>query len=237
MPYEAPGEAFFTGFDTAHYVRKAKTGGYKTVPSGPMTKRPVTAQRARNIAKVEAKRCMQRLAEKKHLTTNTNAIPPTAGALGSAVVLSQGSSATTRTGNQIHLSLLSVEGLLSLPAATASDEIRLIVFVDTEANGAAPAVTDILEGALLGNPYNRDKVPSRFRILTDKRIAVNQQAATVATRIVPVHFTKKLDTVVYYQSNAGTISDVLKNNLGWLLISAGATATANLNFQICYTDL
>lgn len=241
MPYEAPGEAFFGGFDTAHYVKKVAQKAYR--PSGAMTKssRPVSAGRAKNIAKQEAKRCMQRLAEKKHLTTAIGHSPiGGTGVVDSLVIQSQGSSATTRTGNQVHISKLTLECFAGLAAAAnSSDNYRMIIGWDTEANGAAVGVTTVLETAAATGVYNRDQVKpgGRIQILYDKWVTINNTAATVTTPGVILRVHKKLDKVVYYQSNAGTISDVLKNNLFVIQISGNGTVNSFCNAQICYTDL
>lgn len=232
-------------FTTRHWNEVPQTEGQMPPPPkvylrGSVTPKPVTAKRARNIAQQEAKRCMQRLAEKKHLTTSIGgANIAAAGVVNSAVVLSQGSSASTRTGNQIHLSLLTMMGNASIAAASAGDLYRLIVGWDTEADGAAPAVTDVLETAAFTATYNRDKVKpgGRFMILTDKIIQCNAMTAVTGAVVHPIRYTRKLDKVVYYQSNAGTISDVLKNNLFTIQITLNGTVNTTLNAQVCFTDL
>lgn len=202
------------------------------------TKRKGTDQRFRNIARVEAKRCMQRLAEKKHSTTAIGGAGIAAtGVVNSLVIMSQGTSATSRTGNQVHLSLLSMCGNASLAAAAAGDLLRIIVGFDHEANGANPGVTDVLESAALTACYNRDKVGKRFTILSDTTRRLEQQAATITAPTIPLKLGRKLDKVVFYQSNAGTISDVLKENLFVIQISLNGLANTTLNAQICYTDL
>lgn len=236
MPYPVDAEAFFRGFPTEHYVRKVKTGGYRPTPMPKF--KPVSYGRARNIARVEAKRCMQRLAEKKHNTTAVGAVPvPVGGQVNSLVIMSQGTSATTRTGNQIHLSLLTVEAFLYLAAGSTGDTIRTIIGWDTEANGANVTVSTVLESASPAACYNRDQVGKRIRILADRVDNVNAMTATVGTLNKTYRLQRKLDKVVYYQSNAGTISDVLKNNLFYLTISANGVVNSIINAQICYTDL
>lgn len=196
--------------------------------------------RMQQIAKVEAKRCMQRLAEKKHLTTSIGLNP--IGAAGTAtnlVVMSQGNSATTRVGNQIHISELEFVLGLFTPAAAAAADIRVIVGWDHESAGGGVTITDVLESANWLSCYNKDKVKpgGRFQLLLDRFITLNNGSATVTTATAVLHRKWKLDKVVFYQSNAGTISDVLKNNLFVLQISANGTEVSAGNAQICYTDI
>lgn len=204
------------------------------------TRKITTESRTRNIARQEAKRCMQRLAEKKHLTTAFGgASISAAGVVSSLVVMSQGSSATTRTGNQVHISDLTVTGNLVIPAASVGDMHRLIIGWDTESTGSAPGVTDILETSTIQSCYNKDKVKpgGRFQIIHDTTKVVNAMTAVTGTAFGSVKFHKTLDKVVYYQSDAGTISDVLKNNLFTLQISLGGVVSTALNGQVCFTDL
>lgn len=211
---------------------------------GSVTKRTIYKRdRVRNIARQEAKRCMQRLAEQKHNTTGVTHAPcPSAGAIDSLSILSQGTSATTRIGQQTHQTLLTIYGIVNLPAATASDSVRIAVGVDHEAVGSNPGVTDVLESASINSPFNHDKVSmmgarSRMRIIGEKLIPVNGTSATVTTIVIPFKLKFKLDFVTFYQSNAGTISDVLKDNLFVLVISDNANATVSYQAQVCYTDL
>lgn len=204
------------------------------------SKGPVTAKRAQNIARQEAKRCMQRLAEKKHNTYAVGHGPVSAtGNVDSLTIMSQGSSAVTRTGNQVHISMLDITGVGSIAVGSAGDLVRIIVGWDTEPNGTAVTVGTVLESAALQAAYNKDQVKpgGRIQIISDKTMDLNAMTATVGNRLTPYRFKKKLDKVVYYQSNAGTISDVLKNNLFVLSISLSGLATTAMNAQICYTDL
>lgn len=95
----------------------------------------------------------------------------------------------------------------------------------------------MLESAAFNAAYNKDKVGSRFRILSDITRAVIPPAASVTQALVPVHGKVKLGFVTYYQSNAGTISDLLKNNIFVIFLSSSAIGQYNINFQLCYKDL
>lgn len=114
-------------------------------------------------------------------------------------------------------------------AATSGDTYRIIIGVDHEPLGALPAVTDVLESASSIAPYNKDKVGSRFRIIADEIGQVIPSAATTTIGIKAIHGKKKLDFVTYYQSNAGTISDLLRNNMFAIVLSGNTGVNCSLN--------
>lgn len=91
---------------------------------------------------------MLRLVERKHSTTNIALSPIlAAGSATSLSILSQGTSATTRVGQQIHVTELEWFGNIGAAAASAGDYARVIVVIDHEPLGANPALTDVLESA------------------------------------------------------------------------------------------
>lgn len=123
---------------------------------------------------------MLRLTELKHSTTNFNITSmATGGTIVTVSDLSQGTSSSTRVGNQVHVSYLEVFGQFSLAAAQSGDIGRLIIFVDHSPDGALPGVTDVLESTSYASCYNKDKVGSRFRILHDGFINLMNSAPTV----------------------------------------------------------
>lgn len=180
---------------------------------------------------------MRKLYEKKHVTTNISA--PSASASGVVVALndlSQGSSATTRNGQQVHCVLLTCIGNWALQTATASDIGRLILFRDLTTDGTAPGVTDVLESANINSAWNRDKVGSRFFIYHDKYYPLMNSAPTVTSCIQTFHFEKKLNFTTFYAGNAGTVSDIVKNGLFLLYITVGGVCNLSANMQVCFID-
>lgn len=196
-----------------------------------------TRSRRQNLRKI-AKECMLKLTELKHSTTNIATTGVTTSGASTAISdLSQGTSSTTRIGQQIHVSELNIWGDFSLPAASSWDLCRFIVVVDKQPDGALPSTTNFLETAAVLSPYNKDFVPSRFRILWDFSVPLNNNSATVTVDVKPFHLRKKLNFVTYYQGNAGTISDLLRNNIFVYAVSGNGLANLNCNVQFCYKDL
>lgn len=220
------------------YNMKAAAKSYDSLPN--RYKRKSYANRARNVTKA-VKLCMRRLAEHKHLTTALTATPVLAAAsITSAVIMSQGSSALTRVGNQIHISEIDVEVQYTATATgTAGDWVRTIVGWDTESNGAQVLIGNVLEATGLTQPYNRDQVKpgGRIQILLDRLTDCNVMTSSVGLCQKMLRYRRKLDKVVMYQSNAGTISDVLKNNLFVIQLTGSGLVNATGNVQICFEDL
>lgn len=192
--------------------------------------------RRQNLQK-QIKMCMLKLSERKHLTTLVSGGNTTAGAVLSLPLMSQGTSSTTRLGNQIVITDLRWTGSVTATPATAGDIVRVIVLWDKQSDGAAPAVTDVLESASYAAPYNLDKVGSRFSIVFDGHVNLMNSATTLTSDTRWIHGSKKFEKVVYYTGNAGTVADILRNNLCVIFISQTANSSSNVNFQICFRDL
>lgn len=62
-------------------------------------------------------------------------------------------------------------------------------------------------------------------------------SATVTFDERLVKWSKAIRRIVFFQSNAGTVSDIIKGGLFVLVISQGGVATYNFNNQICFKDL
>lgn len=219
--------------DPEHYVLRHRSG----LP-GPLFKRK------RNVVRVKktVKECMNELLELKHTTTAISASPvATTGNFFHCAILSQGTSAVTRVGQSIHARMLDVNLEFLLAAGAATDNIRVIIGLDRMPDGAAPAVTDILESSTPRSPLNMDKVDHlghkfRFKLLADTNLELAGYAATVVTRTLVRRWRFKLNHKILYQSNAGTISDLMRNNIFVLTISEDAIAGLDGTAQLCYTD-
>jgi len=97
--------------------------------------------------------------------------------------ISQGDTTITRTGGQIRITSVHIKGTVTAdPLNLLSDQYRMMVVWDAQANGAAPTlsgtVTSILDVTtitdLLIAPYNYSAM-DRFKILMDKRVIINRR--------------------------------------------------------------
>lgn len=196
------------------------------------------------------KTCMFREAEHKHVDINDALTPATGGTFGTNLLsLSNGTNNGTRIGSQVQVMSVEFRFLLQLPAAATGGGGRVILVLDHNPNGALPAVGDLLDAPVnFLAPYNLDKVgnkmmgPARFRILYDKIFYINPTSSVVAagTAIIstPVHQRKfKITFPVHYGGVAGTVADLVKNNLFFLYIGINGTETLTSKTQVCYVDV
>lgn len=234
------GASRMTSFATEQLAREHVR--QRTMYGEPITKRFKTnthyypRYRRQNLRK-NVKECMLKLSELKHIDTNLAGAVAAAGGIQVLNDVSQGTSTTSRVGNQLYNVKLNIRGHVVLAATQAGDLFRYIIFKDKQTDGSAPAVLDILETANVDANYNLDKVGSRFVILADRYVPIQQAAATVTTPYVPFALYKKLNFVTYYTGNAGTVSDISTNGLFVLTISQGGLVGVNMNLQLCVKDL
>jgi len=157
------------------------------------------------------------------------------GGLCNAIV--QGDGDNNREGNIIHIKRLK---FLFTAFDSVPSLVRVIVFVDRQANGSTPTVTDVLDSASYLAQYSELNVVghggSRFTILWDHTWTVNPQIAATATygSTFAKDFTMKMP--VTYIANAGTAADVSKNNIWLLSISSTTTGVYQYSSSLVYTD-
>jgi len=166
--------------------------------------------------------------------------------------ISQGDTTITRTGGQVRLTSVHIKGTVTAdPLNLLSDQYRMMVVWDAQANGAAPTlsgtVTSILDVTtitdLLIAPYNYSAM-DRFKILMDKRVIINRRVvadtdpATGATQeyqpiVKPFNKRFKLGRTVRYavNSSTGTITDISTNSLYFIVVGNVAPASVNPTIQ------
>lgn len=172
--------------------------------------------------------------ELKFLDTNSDDLVV---AVGGAVntgynLVAQGVGENQRIGRKMTIKSLSMHINVTMPSEqdvadlSTGDVIRLLVFVDKQANGALPAVTDLLETAVYDSFYNLSNT-GRFRFLADEIFIFNRQVASTdgtntgstpqMEQYIRRHY--KLNLPIEFSDTGGVIADVRTNNLAWLSIS------------------
>lgn len=132
---------------------------------------------------------------------------------------------------------------------------RVILYVDTQANGATPPPSDFFNDVPVNQAnwliYNNTKNSGRFKILWDKFITYDTETPQFESgagqwyvapgqRIYKKHF--KLDMPIQYTTTAATAANIKNNNIGmWILCSGGNTTTAthkeySFRAKLRYTD-
>lgn len=169
-----------------------------------------------------------------------------------------GSDFNNRIGRKIMLKSVYIRGYVVSEASANgpavafnnAQQCRFILFCDMQPNGAAPAVTDLLNTANPAshlNLNNRD----RFKIYSDKEFVLDpyflvttatQASAAMTNQVKTFKKFKKLNLeVIYNSTNGGTIADINSGALYMLWIgsqAAGTNTDANavLSTRVRYLD-
>jgi len=184
--------------------------------------------------------------EKKYLDTSViDTSDATSGVIiPSLNLVPQGTTDVTRVGNKITIRNINIHGYCNNDDQTtgtfAGSNVRVMVFLDKQANGGPAAVTDLLTTAAITSFRNMDQV-DRFVILVDK-IIHNPVVATNALHTSNGrHYwnvNKKCMIPVHFSSTTGAITEVRSNNVGILYVTdtSSANAAANGRARIKFTD-
>lgn len=160
----------------------------------------------------------------------------------SLCLVPQGTTDQTRVGNKITIRNINLKCFAGLDdqgtAVFATGNLRVILFVDKQTNGATAAVTDILKTASISSFRNMDQV-DRFQILKDKVYNLPCRSANAlhtdqGTRQWTM--SAKCNIPVHFSSTTGAITELRSNNVGILyisdisLVNAASPGTARIKF-------
>ncbi len=228
-------------------IRQQKLMEYSPVVYQPTKKRPFLVQPKR---RVKARRGNQR-----HFNVETkffdvildDGLVDSAGTVtNSLLLIAQGLTAITRIGRRIIVRSLHWHINLTLGNQTdptkTSDVVRIILYVDRQANGATIAVLDFLESATFLSFRNLSN-SKRFRVLMDKSFIMQASAfagngtANDSGRVVKQHhFNTRLNLKVEYSAGGGAITELESNNIGVLAISEAGLTTLTSKIRVRFTD-
>lgn len=149
-----------------------------------------------------------------------------------------GSDYTNRIGRKIVCKSMYIRGFVTAEnslnlsaAATPSQQARMILLVDMQPNGAAPAVTDVLNTAHPASQLNLNN-RDRFKVLRDDVFTldpISVAAGSVGfcgTTTYEVSCYKKMSLETIYNSgSAGTIGDINSGALYMFWIGSAVTGT------------
>ncbi len=182
-------------------------------------------------------------------TVLIDTIVPTGGAItASPCLIAQGTGEEQRIGRKIIIRSISARFQLQLPSASdqadvnGGDTIRIIIYIDHQANGAVAAVLDILESATYDS-YRNLSQKGRFQILKDKWVTFNRLVAvadgtntsTTPTIVKQIKFYRKVDIPIEYNNTTGSIDEITSNNIGFLYITSfGLAGVVNQCTRIRY---
>lgn len=162
--------------------------------------------------------------------------PPAAG--DGLVLVSQGTAKTQRIGNKIRVYQMRLTMIVSLPTSVVGDVMRIILYRDTQPNGTAPTVTQILEQATL---YSRQAMDytDRIRILKDRFFNLNPQVGSVTVTTPILYHAKmshKCNVDIKYSGITGAGSELQSDNFNYMIISASGVAQLSGQARVYYRD-
>lgn len=125
----------------------------------------------------------------------------------------------------------------------SGDTVRVIMFLDKQANGATAAVTDILETASFLS-FNNLANSGRFQTLLDKTVTLNYMTlasdgaglVSSANKFTDFSFHKRCNIPIEFSATTGAITEIRSNNIGVLLISRAASSALFSNIRIRFSD-
>ncbi len=170
---------------------------------------------------------------------------------GTINVIAQDTTESTRVGRKVVVKSVMWRYELSLPEQDAvatpasNDNVRCILYLDKQCNGATAAVGNILQSADFQS-FNNLANSNRFVILYDKTHTLNYQSmasdnagvVSQARHSVRGSFYKKCNIPLEYDSSAqtGAIGTIRSNNLGVLLISQSTQAGMDSQIRLRFSD-
>lgn len=166
-------------------------------------------------------------------------------ATGQLNLIPQGVTESQRVGRKCVIKSIHMRGIaVNVPAAAANSATTCYMYVvlDTQCNGAAAAVTDVLSSNNLSIAFNNLANSQRFRIL--KKFAWKFQATAGATTaynnsIIMYKWNKKCNIPLEFSSTTGAITEIRSNNIFLLAGTDGQTddiVTLAGNTRVRFSD-
>lgn len=160
--------------------------------------------------------------------------------------MAQGTTASTRIGRRITVKSIEWRFNCSTSTLTNWTSNRFMIVVDTQANAATPAFTDIYDSAIPSTLRNVSNMP-RFKVLydSDEFIMVGNLSASPGNDLIARAFKGYMKVNIPVQYNvgtAGTVGDIQTNAIYFVTIGNSASATTNTDvfnsqIRIRYTDI
>ena len=169
-------------------------------------------------------------------------------AQASCNLIAQGVTEVERIGRKCTIRSINWRFQISLPsqdaiaAAPNGDTIRVLLYLDKQANGAAPATTDIIESADFQS-FNNLANKGRFRTLMDRTYNVNYAAGGSngttqdwASVFESDTFFKKVNIPIEFSAGTGAITEIRSNNIGLLLMGNTGVGGFVSKMRIRFSD-
>lgn len=166
-------------------------------------------------------------------------------------IIPQSDGQSGRVGRSVTVKAVYMKGFVNLAsqatAVAATDTMRVIIYLDKQANGAAATAGNILAvlpgGAVDFLSFRNLENSARFQILAEKKFDITAMAgpAGVSTgaREISFNLAKKCNIPITWDSTAatGALTTVRSNNIGVLCINQVTSATIEYNCRLRYSDM
>ncbi len=158
-------------------------------------------------------------------------------------IIAQGVTESTRVGRKCTIRSIQWRYALNIPSqavmANSSDIIRVIVYLDKQANGATAAVTDVLESDNFQSFYNLSN-SGRFVMLLDRTHTIYAPTAiagpVTGEQYLGRTWTKRCNLAIEYSGVNGTIGEIRSNNIGVLFLAKDGVVLLDSKFRLRFTD-
>ncbi len=179
-----------------------------------------------------------------------DAVVATGGTVTPSIALiAQGVTESTRVGRKCTIKSIGWKYQYDLPSEqdkadiSNGDTLRIILYLDKQANGATATVTGILESADFQS-FNNLANSSRFHTMLDRTVVINRMvamtdgASTSATPFITRSgsFYKSCTIPMEFDSTMGVITEIRSNNIGVLLISQNGLCGFESKFRLRFSD-
>lgn len=200
--------------------------------------------RRRNVGRIalrevnKIKRDLKKGIELKDVTGDINLTLVAGTAQSTALVytVTQGTTGITRIGDDILVNSIAFKGALKLADnETKGAYVRIMLVYDRRPNGAQATIGEVLHAGTPLALYNIDnEYRGRFQMLYDQIFNLNIEGQ--AQGLFKGFIKRKMH--VLYNGNAGTIADLQKGNIFFLVISSGNDQNLAMTgyVRLRYTD-
>lgn len=140
--------------------------------------------------------------------------------------MAQGDTEVTREGKEVVARSLHCRGYITQHASASWTNVRCMIVLDREYDGADPGITDILDSSYAYSYLNMSKA-GRFQVLWDKTFLLSSGIKDS----VQFKINKKLRHKVKYQGTDGTAASLESGQLLFIRFSDEATNTPTLSLE------
>lgn len=208
-------------------TRRNRRRNYKPKPSRWQTYGNAAMQLASDAMK--GVRFVKGLINTEFKNIDTNNIP-TVTAGGVITLLNgtvQGDGQFNREGSSFRMKSIDVRYQGTYNAAVGYNTYRVMLVLDQQANGVAPALTDILAVNAVDSPRNLD-YRKRFLILYDKVHCIG--TGNGQQNYDHLHIKNEYHTQCFAASNTGTVADITTNAVYLVMFSDQAVNGPTVNY-------